>query len=600
MSDAMDQGGASVRLPRPEARGTKGMVQNKLERWRLKHPEYDQMSDPDLMDLLYKKYYVNELTPSEFHERMGVPYEEPSMGEALKGAGRAALEIGGALVGPGIGAGRSLITRALKSGAGEAAGSLAAETFDPSKDPLLEAGIKGATGIAGETVGTLATRGLQGLLAPGKGSLKEGAVEAIDRLTPEGGVLTPGKATESFTLDLIENAAGASLIGGGRVARTQQQAERILQSQIDDFVDTFWRGADAESAGVLVQKAVEDSVDAWGKAARALYKDVDRLTEQATVDISSLKQQAEALKMQMGAGLPSAAPGAMTTLNDILKKDDVISFADAATLRSDLLSIARGGTDLIPGKAKGFAKALGSGMDRAMTQGAKDLSPEALQAWRAANKFWKKGKGYFNSQVLKSIVRKDPEMAYRAAVQGGRPSTIRNLRSAVMSTPKTGRDDWRQIQGQWLQDNIARATNEQGELNGVSFLKRLKSMGDDAFRELFPAGVDRATLRELGHSLRVAQSGTDTGGLRLVVQFAQAGALAGIFLTAGEGSAISGAAATFLTPYALARIITNKKAARWLTTGLRAPRGSQVAIRAMSHLGAWMAQEKLFAEGGEQ
>lgn len=591
---------SSVRPPDPRARGSEGFAKNKLEMFRAKFPEYRDTDDQELMDALYKRHgYVNTMTPEEFYSRMGVPYTPPTTGDALKGAGRAALELGGAIVAPeaipGRLMGRGLVgagERMVASGAGEAAGSLAAEAFDPSEDPLRRATEAGVTGAVGEGVGSMLAKGFQKGVKPLVGKLHEGAEATIDRLRGEGGILTPGLATRSHTMDLVENAAGASLVGGGRVLRTQEKAQEIIQQQTQDFVNRFWDKASIVEAGELIQQAVENKLDVFSTAARAHYRKVDELTAGASVNISGLKAQAKQLQMTIAAGLPSGAPGASQMLKDVMKKPDVVSFADAAALRSDLLSIARGGADLIPGKAKGLAKKLAGDMDRAMQAGAKDMSDDALRAWRTANAFWRKGKDQFNSQLLKSIARKDPEMVFQTAIKNARPNSIKQVRKVVGANT----DEWKKIQGQWLNDIFTKSTDVEGTLDGKKFLRQIKGMGDDALKELFPAGADRSTLLELGNALRITQGKPDTGGLRLVVQFAQAGAVAGIFMSAGSSDATSAAAMTLLTPYALSRIITNKTAAKWLSVGLRAPKGSDTAIRATSQLTGWLAREGLLGE----
>jgi len=172
---------------------------------------------------------------------------------------RAALELGGMTIGSIIApqvTGALAVSRFPKAvkvlkqlfgaGAGGTAGSLTAEIRDPTEEPLETALETGAAGVAGEAIGL----GLIGVgrkvLAPFRNRLVKGAEEAFDLITKREGIITPGKLSESRLIDTAESISGASLLGGGKIARKTEETIDIARELADEFVESFTKTATKE------------------------------------------------------------------------------------------------------------------------------------------------------------------------------------------------------------------------------------------------------------------------------------------------------------------------------------------------------------------
>lgn len=305
----------------------------------------------------------------------------------------------------------------------------------------------------------------------------------------------------------------------------------------------------------------------------------------AVVDINPTRKLAEQLKSEYAAGLKTVMPEAARVLDDILGRNaPTLSFADAQVLRSDLLAVGRTSTEQIPGRAQATAKQLAAQLDSSMADAATKLGPDAIAAWRTANQFWKTGKETFNNRLIKSIAAKDPEAVFQAAIRNGMPGTIRRMRQIV------GNDNWTAIQGQFLADALAKATDTAGELSGSGLLRQIKLFeGTDgaALREMFPDAAHIHNLKMLANSLRIAQR-QQSGTGSVFIQMAQAGALVGSpWLHLGvEGTILLG-------PAVLGKLLTNNTMARWLSVGMTAPAGTEAAITATTKLAAYFTQQGL-------
>lgn len=504
---------------------------------------------------------------------------------------RLAAEIGAALVPiPGLGeAGRiaigarlaRLFTRGVESGvlSAGAGAAVSGGGIEDSQAAVL-------AGAAGAGAGAAVAKGAEKVLAPFASTVEKGVGKAQELLDKAGAVLTPGKATDSTTLQLLENAADVSIFGIGRLRGVQQKAEDTAAMFVKDFATAFQSRASKEEVGAFMQEALESGADAFRAAGRAQYKAIDQAFGNTLVDISGVQKAAVEIAAKAEKGLGS--PEIKRITDSILSKEPSVDWETAQILRSDLLGIGRNASELVAGKSKGAAKELAGSMDAAMETAAKGLSADAASAWRGANDFWKSGAETFNSQVIKSLARRDPEAVFDAAIRNGRPGTIRKVREIVEP------EDWTAVQGQYLDDLIRRSSDATGErIDGSKLLANMKSMGD-GMKELFPDAAARESLNELANTLRLSQKRLDNGQMRMTLTLGQGAAIIGLL----SGNLEEASAATLIAPAALARVLTNRMAVKWLTTGISVPAGSKAGIEAATKLGAFLAKEGL-TDGAE-
>ncbi len=538
-------------------------------------PEAEQLPAPELTD---------PGRPLEFEEAV----ELPALGRKRRGRARLALELGGGLAATGGVGGALSLGRmgflALRAGAGEAAGAFAAESFDPSESPIARMGQAFRTGSLGEFAGGTLFRGGSKLF--GGTVLEEGAETAIREITNRGGIVTPGLVSKNWAVDLLENVTEASITGGGRIRRVREKAIRLAQESVEEFSEGFIRNASKEDIGALASSTLKGNEDAFLAGAKDMFSAVDNILGGAPVSYQDVQGALRVLKKEAAAEVDIAATTSL--IDDVLRKKTFVTFGEAQRLRSSLLRITRNTRDEA---TINTANKIAGLVDDAMDNAARSLQGGGpLEAWRTANAFWKTGKERFNDLLIKSLMKKEPEVVFQTAIRGQRPGSIRKVRAAV--------DDevvWKDMQGQLLRDLMSKATDVQtGEMSGRKLLAGLKTFGDDTFDATF-SKPQRETFRELVQSMALVQGKAAKGAPGgMLIQLTQGGAIIG--LATGVGTAQS--AAILGLPWAASHLLTRPKIAKALTLGLRAPPGSQEATRAFGQLSAIISRE-LF-EIGEQ
>lgn len=483
------------------------------------------------------------------------------------------------------------IVRAFQGGAGEAAGSLAAETIDPSESPVRSAALSFGVGTAGGALGEAAIPLVKKAFAPTVGKLEPAARTLIRTVTGKGGIVTPGTALDSRSIDLLENIAEASLFGGGVLKVAKQKTRRLMQESVEEFAETFASKSSKEDIGVVLQHLIEEGADAFRASAKVLYRNVDRLTQDVSVPTGAIKRVMQSVQERSERGLGSATIRKMA--RRVAELRDIESFSVLQELRSDFLAITRVGTDIVGNKAQGAGKLLAGRIDKTMTFSAAKLDPEALKAFREANLFWKQGKETFNSSFIKGLARKDADVVFESAIKPARPLLIRKLRETI-ADPEV----WKDVQGQFFADTLSKAADVDGIVSGELLLKELKKFGMPALMELLPQGQS-ATFRELAQALKLSQQPASIEGTgKMLIQLTQGGAFidlgsfaAGSLLGFDIAVAPGTSTAILLAPAAMARVFTDKTLSRWLSIGLKAPPGSSKAIRAAAQFVAAMQKK---------
>lgn len=498
---------------------------------------------------------------------------------------RLAAELGGgitATIGTGGAAAPLTIGRlgllSLQAGAGEAAGSILAETFDPSESLIARAFQAFKTGAIGEAIGGTIFR-IGGKIFGGT-KLVEGAETAIRQIMAKGGVITPGLASKSWAVDLLETVTSGAFLGGSRIRATRETAEEIATRALDDFADTFAEGATREDVGALINTFIEGGDDAFRAAGKDLADGLTKLVSGATVDGRGLHKLATTIKKEAATGVRT---GAIVDLaDDVLSKKEFMSFSDAQQLRSSLLAIGR--KPLADPGATAAAKRMSGTIDEAMETSAKQLTGKAFDAWRGFNTFWKNGNETFSNGVIQRLSKLLPEAVFQTAVRAKRPGTIRLVRKAVGNEQA-----WQNVQGQLVRELLTHPTK--GTASGVS--GRLARFGDEALDAAL-SPEQRKTFKELARTLDITEGKAAIGeagtGGGMLIQLTQGGAIAAL-LSSGAGA--PKAAAVVAIPWGLSHLITRKSVAKLLTIGLKAPVGSQEATRAFGQLSAIMSREML-------
>lgn len=502
---------------------------------------------------------------------------------------------------------------------------------ETSLEAAKKIGVEGLLGLAGEGIGQVGIRGTAALgrkIAPKLRPDVEAVSEAVQPFFPKAKLgfrpisrlvgatkqpaLLPAQLTESPLLDTIQEVSKRSFLGGGGIIKAQQLTDDVVSGLVTDFTKNLRGNTGRLEVGELVFNALDEGIDAFSASGTALYNTVDDLTraqfttglgEQLTVtkkltngvDLTSAKKTARSLLSQAQKGIRTKEQ--TTVLNEIINKPDLVSFSDAHILRSDLLKIARSGSELVKGKAQGVAKAVGKPIDNAMNQAAKDLSGDALNAWREANKFWKSGKNTFNSRFVRGLASADPEVALERVLQSGKPSNIIKLRKVI--------DDpivWKKIQGEFVNKLQRTAITDEisGTLSGKALLRNIRTAGDDMFRAIAPNG-ELNNFKKFSEALALNQAKQPGGGGATVfIALAQAGAAGKIIFT---GDADVGSLTILGGPFLLSKILTSPGASKILLEGFKASGSQKSLVTLATRLGAILTKEEIDARfdlGGQE
>lgn len=479
----------------------------------------------------------------------------------LKGA----AVLGGAVLGAGVGGaggkGYQQYYRMTRPGA----------KAQPLSELYTEQIIAGIEEGAAELVGRGVAKGI-GVAgrAVGRKIVSPGAKAAAELLRKSKLGITLAQATDNRTIDLLESIAEGSLIGGGKLQKLKtllipKAIKKAVSSLSDDFAAIAGK-LTPEEAGELLLDTLNRKNTAFKRASRSIYKQVDKLIKKSgqtgeIVNVSALKKFAQN-RLKSKVNVLRSTTGD-TLLESILALPDNVTFKQASSLRSALLTQART-MSATKDVALGATKQLAKLTDSAIENAGKQLSGDAFDMWRFANKFHREGKEIFNSKLIKGLgkaLADNPEKAVSQIFQKGASKQIVLLKNTV------DEPTWNVLRHGYIEKILNQAKNADGVLQGKKFLN---SLDNDVLRAAFnPEEI--ASIKTLGRSVELLQRPAAAFGAtgRLVVAISQARLISGgaLYLTGHPGTATT----ILLSPYALGRIATSKKWSKLLIEGLKDP-----------------------------
>jgi len=565
-------------------------------------------------------------TPTASLTAQPPPTEEPQPqgGSLLQKTGRFAAEagpeiLGGTAAGLASGGNPAAIVagatggRALKEVTEEFLERYGVQEERSAKERLTDVGVAGLAAGTGELGGRLLLGAGKRLISPGGRDIIPGARAAAERTVQftrqrDRGLLakalgqygkrtafTPGQLAESDLIDTIENASRHAFFGRRALRLKDVEAQHVLRRMTDDFVEKFGTQASPEQVARLFIKTVQHNDDVYFTTARKLYNHVDELigvpgptgelVSPEIVPTQSMKAFAKEVIGRRGQGLKVAASKTGDDLLDeILAMPDTISFANAQHIRSQLIKLDAPATESNREVVKGLSRKFGKLLDGEMEVAARELSPEATEAWRGANAFWRKGKETFRGKLIQSMLKKEDtaEAIIGAVFKPGATSTIRAAREA--SRPLT----WKQMQKAYLTNIVKESTNDEGLLVASKVSARLAKMGDPALREIFQGGKTAGleAIKNLEEVAKLMQQRETKLSGGMMIQLLQAGAGVQLVEAAVTGSTrkLTGASIGILgIPAVMSKILTNPVASRWLINGFHMPR-TAAGIKQMTTL----------------
>jgi len=601
-----------------------------IKKFREKYPDYGDMDDATLANLLASKYPEYSDLPDK------VKAEQPKESLGMNLAREAPRTIGG-MVGGGVGklfGPAAPITVPLFTGIGAMTGqafeNVRESIYEPQVAPktawegikkTVKAGYEEpAYQLGGEKAFQFAGR----LLKPYAKKVSEEARITIDylkdRIKP---ILMPAEATESRMLDIAENVAEGSIFGGGRISAFKLKRQNVMEKMADEIIDEFGRRASSDELGGLFEKLISNKRKLYNdKLVTPLFNQVEdmvkpipkmipegvplmtKLESVAPISLESLKKFSKPLsRVGKDIGGIEGKNAGDDLVSGIMDLPNVVDFSVARELRSRLISridefsVANAKAPAI-GKAKQLIKLL----DAEIESGLGKANPEALAVWREANALYKAGEQQFNNRLIRGLIRRadpdmggDPEGLVRAVFKPGMANRISVVKSALDG------NTWRQYQSYFMQDLIKKSVDEEGKLVGLKLYNNMygkTGYGEKVMNQIFsPEQVDEITKFATALKTTQTKSGTGTPGT-MYIQLAQGGALTGIvgsifmpktakYITLGSSGIILGG------PSILSRAMLNPSINKLLSEGIHLSPGTVKAGGIATRLGAAITRAEM-------
>ena len=466
------------------------------------------------------------------------------------------------------------------------------DTPQTAMDALKSAGQEGAIGALSEGGGRAVVGLGAKVLAPFAKSVTPEAQQATAFLQPKmKQPLLPSEATSSRTLDVLENVAESSLIGGGSIKNFKENRAQVFEGMADDIVNSFGPKTRPDEIGQALMDAVDKGKKMAQAPAKILYNTVEAQAGAAPIETQSLKRMTVPLAKISEAlnGIEGSSAG-----DDLVKSiqglGDTMDFTTAKALRSRLIAKAdQMSIDNKNAPAIGVTKRLVKALDGEIDKGLNAFDPGARDMWRDANKIYREGEQTFNNRLIRGLVKKgmeefgdNPEAIAKSIFQPGKVTSINRIKEAVDS------GTWKQLQSFAVQDLLAK-----GSLDGVITGKKLDAAmfsrtgyGPNMMGAVFePGQLDR--LKAFSSALRLTQEKQSEGTGRMLIQLTQGGAALNLIAGASgfadtDFNAESGV--ILLGPAVLAKLLTHAPTANWLIRGVQMPAHAGQAGAIAGHL----------------
>jgi hypothetical protein len=310
-----------------------------------------------------------------------------------------------------------------------------------------------------------------------------------------------------------------------------------------------------------------------------------------------------------------------------------LPFSEVNSLRSFMLGVGRDVEGLSPTVRQGQAKRIAGVADETLaTSGAALADPEAFEAFRQANQFWKDLHDTFEDNVMVALVNARPDDAFNMVVRDDSPKQIERFRKMVLGgvggdeanapaireaarkvllNPKASAADkalartrlqlankgmraWADFQGRYLVRLLDKANRRAGVADlgakggevtaGQTALDAWNATGQDTLKQIFPSARQRRNIERVLRTLEITQGGTGSQAMRLAGQFASTGALMGVTMSFSM-RAMRSAAVMILTPLQITKLLDNEE---FITNVIRAQKlnpGSEEHARLVAQIG---------------
>ena len=462
----------------------------------------------------------------------------------------------------------------------------------------IEEGVSEAAGYGIGKIGGKIFAPLKSKLIPSAPKLGRKLTEAgtrlssdeISTLTPyaqrllkkKGVFLTAAQATESRGMDFVESATESTIFGGNRIF----QIKKVLQPKaykqvVRELSEEFWEQAgkklSPEEVGQLFVDTVTGNRELQRRLERMAYGQVDQLTKGAVVDFRPVKQKALEMVEQAAKskGLGSSS-GINRIASRVSKLDDVAdSFMDAHAIRSNILEEARKLEGILNTKLPKVNRAtetLAGEIDDAMARAAKAQSPQAYDAWRAANKLVREGREKFDQEVIQSALRlakKRPDKVAQALFVPNGAQRLAKVKDVISP------DTYKSLLASYMDTTMQKSMTADGILLGAKFKKAIEQLGPEMHIQMFDSMEHLKNVLDVANLGEIIQAPTGGGG-GMVAQLTQAGAIIDLAVGIPSGQRPKkGSGLILIGPALMGRLLSTPSGAKWFSEGVKGPIGAK-------------------------
>jgi hypothetical protein len=492
---------------------------------------------------------------------------------------------------------------AIKSAAGGA----------PPGRMLKEAGESALYGIAGQAIGEGLGAATQKTLAPFAKQIDRPALATAKQygIKPFPSEVINETTTSSNLNKLLEEASSKSLFGAAITKRTRYNNFQALQKYKTDVLDKIAPDTAPTQMKQMVVDAIQGNENAFRNVAQTLYDDVDKAAR-VTPSVTNVKAFANKVlasipeQERLAAGKGGTEASALVSqLERVAQLPNNIPFQHAQYYRSQLLTTIRTDKSPIGGQIKGTASKIADLFDSSMNQAAKQSGSDIYSKYRQASEFWRQGKDLFNSDVVASLAKQDPEELARIVFAPRSGENIGRVEAAInpdtFSAIKRGTSPevWQRFKRAGLENLIEskvfqKVNTQTGDefLRGANLYETLKSYGNETLNKWLDPTEKQAVMDFAKMASRI-NTKEPTMGLWGMGQL-NAGMIGlGTGYISGDPTfAITSAGLIMGAPALYAKLVTSNVGRRLLTEGYRIRPGTREAMNFLPRFSVYLASQK--------
>jgi len=404
-------------------------------------------------------------------------------------------------------AGASLNPAMLSSGEGVIPGSIRQLGQSTLGQDALYSASSGAGSAVGQEYGGDTGAAIGAIAAPAApvalGSLGSSLVKkmfgganagrVIDDFASFGEVPTVGMASGKPGLQGAENIS-ASAIGGAPLARKSDAIASNMQKRLTQIADDISTKEGAENAGLEIQKGITGKngfIDRFRSTSSVLWNKSDSLIDQSLpVNLDNTKAKLDQL-VRGGKVGPILDNPKLVELKNVLDEPAPVDYQTLRDIRSSI-GQKLGSNDLLSDIPRAELKQIYGALSEDVKVIAAQSSPEALQAFKRANKYTSSGHDRVDDYLQRIANKVNPDEVFRAIAKGGEGTKSINVIKKSLKP-----EEWEVVAS-----NVVRRL-------GRSPAGQQNAVGDDALGDAFSVDKFVTDWNKLGPARRSIFSGSD-------------------------------------------------------------------------------------------